>query len=47
MGGRVHHRAHHRVHHMGPNPRAHRVGGRVVFPAIYTTGLGGLSATTM
>jgi hypothetical protein len=23
-----------------------RVGGRVVFPAVYTTGLGGLSATT-
>jgi len=26
--------------------RMRRVGGRVVFPAVYTTGLGGLSATT-
>jgi len=26
--------------------RKRRVGGRVVFPAVYTTGLGGLSATT-
>ena len=32
-------RVHHRVHHR-------RVGGRVVFPSVWTTGLGGLSATT-
>lgn len=30
----------------GRRRRMRRVGGRVVFPAVYTTGLGGLSATT-
>ena len=43
--------AHRRVHHRpmvgGRRHMMHRrVGGRVVFPAVYTTGLGGLSATT-
>jgi len=32
---------------MGGMGGRRRVGGRVVFPAVYTTGLGGLSATTM
>jgi hypothetical protein len=32
---------------MGGMKMRRRVGGRVVFPAVYTTGLGGLSATTM
>ena len=31
---------------MGGMGMRRRVGGRVVFPAVYTTGLGGLSATT-
>jgi len=31
---------------MGGMGGRRRVGGRVVFPAVYTTGLGGLSATT-
>jgi len=31
---------------MGGMKMRRRVGGRVVFPAVYTTGLGGLSATT-
>ena len=31
---------------MGGMRMRRRVGGRVVFPAVYTTGLGGLSATT-